>query len=63
MAGVNAGVVGILLSALYDPVWTSATVSKADFGLALAAFGLLAYARISPAIVVALAAIAGWLLS
>lgn len=24
IAGVNAGVVGILLAALYDPVWTSA---------------------------------------
>jgi chromate transporter len=60
MAGINAGVVGILLSALYDPVWTSAVVSKADFGLALAAFGLLVYARMSPVIVVALAAVAGW---
>src|SRR5699024_8761555 len=31
MAGINAGVVGILLSALYDPVWTSAIHSRADF--------------------------------
>jgi chromate transporter len=60
MAGINAGVVGILLSALYDPVWTSAVVSKADFGLALAAFGLLVYARMSPVIVVVLGAVAGW---
>jgi chromate transporter len=63
MAGINAGVVGILLSALYDPVWTSAIVSKADFGLALAAFGLLVYARLSPVIVVGLAAAAGWALA
>lgn len=56
MAGINAGVVGILLSALYDPVWTSAIHSKTDFGLALAAFGLLVYAKISPAFVVLLAA-------
>lgn len=62
-AGVNAGVVGILLSALYDPVWTSAIRSRADFGLALAAFGLLVYARASPVIVVALAAAAGWALA
>jgi chromate transporter len=27
MAGINAGVVGILLSALYDPVWTSAIMA------------------------------------
>lgn len=62
MAGINAGVVGILLSALYDPVWTSAIHSKADFGLALAAFGLLVYARFSPVVVVLLAALAGWAL-
>ncbi|MGN6529011.1 MAG: chromate efflux transporter [Burkholderiaceae bacterium] len=60
MAGVNAGVVGILLSALYDPVWTSAIHSRADFGLALAAFGALTYARVSPFVVVLLAAAAGW---
>jgi chromate transporter len=63
LAGVNAGVVGILLAALYDPVWTSAIGSRADFGLALAAFGLLVYARWSPLLVVALAAGAGWVIS
>lgn len=62
MAGVNAGVVGILLSALYDPVWTSAIHGRADFGLALAAFGLLVYARISPVLVVLFGAVVGWLL-
>ena len=62
LAGVNAGVVGILLSALYDPVWTGAIHTRADFGLALAAFGLLAYARMSPVLVVALAAAGGWAL-
>lgn len=62
MAGVNAGVVGILLSALYDPVWTHAISSRTDFGLALAAFGLLVYGRVSPVVVVALGALAGWLM-
>lgn len=62
MAGVNAAVVGVLLAALYDPVWTSAIHSTADFGLALAAFGLLVYARLSPVLIVALAAVAGWML-
>jgi chromate transporter len=59
LAGVNAGVVGILLAALYDPVWTSAIGSRWDFALALAAFGLLVYGRVSPVVVVALAALAG----
>lgn len=63
MAGINAGVVGILLSALYDPVWTSAIHARADFGLALATFGLLVYARASPAVAVGLAAAGGWALS
>ncbi|HWI82314.1 MAG TPA: chromate efflux transporter [Ramlibacter sp.] len=62
MAGVNAGVVGILLSALYDPVWTSAIHGRAAFGLALAAFGLLVHGRVSPVLVVAFAAAGGWLL-
>ncbi len=63
VAGVNAGVVGILLSALYDPVWTSAIHDRADFGLALAAFGLLVQARVPPLIVVVLSALAGWALA
>lgn len=63
VAGVNAGVVGILLSALYDPVWTSAIHGRADFGLGLAAFGLLVYARVSPVWVVVLSAVGAWALS
>jgi chromate transporter len=63
MGGINAAVVGVLAAALYDPVWTSAIHSRADFGLALAAFGLLVYARLSPALVVALAAAAGWVMA
>lgn len=61
MAGINAGVVGILLSALYDPVWTSAIHSRIDFGLALAAFALLVYGRVPPVFVVVLTGVAGWL--
>lgn len=63
MAGVNAGVVGILLSALYDPVWTSAIHGRVDFGLALAAFGLLVHARLSPVLVVLFGAVVGGLLA
>ncbi len=62
VAGVNASVVGILLGALYDPVWTSAVLGKADFGLALLLFALLVYARWSPLWVVVLAAFSGWTL-
>lgn len=62
LAGVNAGVVGILLSALYDPVWTSAIHDKTDFGLALAAFALLVYGRMPPVFVVALTSASAWLI-
>src|SRR5712691_9762226 len=43
LAGINAAVVGLLLAALYRPVWTSAIAGPADVALALAAFGLLAF--------------------
>lgn len=59
MAGINASVVGILLAALYDSVWTSAIHTRTDFALALAAFGLLVIAKASPVWVVMGAATAG----
>ena len=63
LTGINAGVVGLLLAALYDPVWSSAIHSRADFGLALASFILLAFWKISPVLVVAFCAVGGWLLA
>ena len=62
MGGINAAVVGVLGAALYDPVWTSAIHTRADLALALAAFGLLVHARVSPLLVVAMAAAAGGLM-
>jgi chromate transporter len=56
LAGVNAAVVGLLLAALYHPVWTSAIRGTADFGLALAAFAALAFWRAPPWLVVVLTA-------
>lgn len=63
MAGINAGVVGILGTALYDPVWTSAIHDKVDFGLALLLFGLLTVGRVPPALVVLLAGLGALLMS
>jgi len=59
MSGVNATVVGILLAALYDPIFTSAVRGPADFALALAAFGLLVFWKVPPLWVVLFAAIGG----
>jgi len=60
LLGVNAAVVGLLLAALYDPVWTSAILSPADFGLALAAFTLLVFWKTPAWLVVILTALGGW---
>ena len=62
LLGVNAVVVGLLLAALYDPVWTSAILSASDFGLALAAYTLLVFWKTPPWLVVILTAFGGWAL-
>jgi chromate transporter len=54
IAGINAAVVGILLAALYDPVWVSAVRTPADFAVAALGFALLAVWRTPPWIVVLL---------
>ncbi len=62
LRGVNAGVVGLLLAALYTPVFTAAVSSALDLALVLGAFALLEHAKLAPWLVVALSALAGWLL-
>ena len=56
LRGINAAVVGLLLAALYQPVWTSAIRAPADVALALVAFGLLALWKAPAWLVVVLAA-------
>jgi chromate transporter len=60
LRGVNAAVVGILLAALYHPVWTSAIFAPQDFALALAAFLALSFWKWPPWLVVVLTALAAW---
>ena len=59
MAGVNAAVVGLLASALYNPVFMSAVQGPADFAAAATGFAALVAWRAPPIIVVVLTAIAG----
>lgn len=59
MLGVNAAVVGLLLAALYDPVWTSAIGNAEDFALAVVLLGLLAVWKLPPWSVVGIAALGG----
>jgi chromate transporter len=59
LKGINAAVVGLLLTALYKPVWISAIYSPADFGLGLVAFGLLMFWKCPPWLVVVITAAGG----
>ncbi len=63
LMGVNAAVVGLLLAALYDPVWTSAIRAPEDFALATGAFALLAFWKSPPWLVVLLTAAIGALMT
>ncbi len=56
LRGVNAAVVGVLLAALYQPVWKSAIFTAGDLGIALGAFLLLAVWRMPAWLVVILSA-------
>jgi len=62
LAGLNAAVVGLLLAALYRPMWTSAVSGWMDVALVLLALGALMGARLPPWLVVVLCAVAGWLM-
>jgi chromate transporter len=59
LSGINAAVVGLLLAALYTPVWTGAVTAPVDVLVAAAALALLLTGRVPPIVVVALAAVAG----
>lgn len=61
--GINAAVVGILLAALYDPIWTKAIKVPADFALALVAFALLMLWKVPAWVVVVFSAVAGALMA
>ncbi|WP_409340678.1 chromate transporter [Paenibacillus sp. MBLB4367] len=59
LTGINAAVVGLLLAALYNPLWTSAILSPADFALASILFLLLVFWKLPPWIVVLAGAAGG----
>ncbi|GGI43946.1 chromate transporter [Paenibacillus marchantiophytorum] len=63
LIAINAAVVGILLAALYNPLWTTAIVHSTDFALALLLFGLLVVWKLPPWIIVLLGAAAGEVLT
>jgi len=62
LRGANAAVVGILASALYNPVWTTAVLTRTDIVLALTYFFALMALQSPPVIIVAIGALLGGLL-
>jgi chromate transporter len=52
LTGINAAVVGLLLAALYDPVWTSGIKTPRDFAIGIVAFLLLTTWKVTPWLVV-----------
>ena len=63
LIGVNASVVGILIAALYNPIWTSSINKPIDFALAAILFSMLVYWKLPPWIIVLTGAIGGLLIS
>lgn len=60
LAGINAAVVGLLLAALYDPVFTTSVHSGKDFAIATLLFLLLTCAAVPVPFLVGLAALIGF---
>lgn len=63
LSGINAAVVGLLLAALYQPVWTSAIQRPHDFGLALLALVALMFWKLPPWLVVVGSGFGGWVMT
>jgi len=63
LKGVNAAVVGLLLAALYDPLWVSAILSVKDFALGLICFGLLTLWKVPPWLIVIFAVFVSFLVA
>jgi chromate transporter len=62
LKGANASVVGVLLAALYQPVWTSAVHGPIEFILALSAYCFLVFWQWPPWLVVVCSALGGAIL-
>jgi len=57
--GVNAAVIGILISAFYLPIWTSSILSPVDFAFAALLYSMLTFWKLPPWIIVLTGALGG----
>lgn len=60
LTGINAAVVGLLLAAFINPVWTSTIHTPSHFVMATLAYIALVYARVAPWLVVVGCGVLGW---
>ncbi len=63
LMGVNAAVVGILISAFYHPIWTSSILAPIDFAFAALLFSMLVFWKLPPWMIVVSGAVGGALLA
>ena len=59
LMGVNAAVVGILISAFYQPIWSSSILAPIDFALGSLLFSMLVFWKLPPWIIVVTGAVGG----
>lgn len=62
VSGINAAVVGILIIAFYDPIWTSSITTFKDFFFSLVLFCLFHFGKVPAWAIVILGMIGGWIL-
>ncbi len=63
LLGVNAAVVGLLIAAFYQPIWTSAILAPIDFAFAAVLFSMLVFWKLPPWVIVLTGAVGGALLA
>jgi len=63
LMGINAAVVGILITALYDPIWTSTILQPIDFAFVAVLYSMLVYWKLPPWLIVISGALGGYILS
>ncbi|MCP8615342.1 chromate transporter [Salirhabdus salicampi] len=59
LMGVNAAVVGILIAAFYQPIWTSSILRPIDFAFGAILFSMLVFWKLPPWMIVLTGAIGG----
>lgn len=63
LIGIQAAVVGILIAAWYDPIWTSSILAPADFVLGSILFAMLTFWKLPPWAVVVTGAVGGYVIA